>query len=201
MRPHISGAVLRYDGHRRAGTARPTILAHGKSQGFHLPTPKDKKGGRSAGGRPTLKTMKTASRTWNAGGEADVQSGRGRPAREASETRKTSKTQMFTIIGKTMAYFPTIGKKVSNHWKTSGRAGVAAEKTRGADCSAPHVFPGGGMGRVIPRPSCRSRGTRRRHRRGRRRRRPPGRRGLRRGGGLRAWSRPLRTVRPEAAQP
>ncbi len=201
MRPHISGAGLRYDGHRRAGTARPTILAHGKSQGFHLPTPKDKKGGWRAGGRPTLKTMKTASRPWNAGGKADMQSGRGRPAREASETRKTSKTPMFPIIGKTSAYFPTIGKKVSNHCKTSGRAGVAAEKRAARIAPRRVCFPVGGMGRVIPRPSCRSRGTRRRHRRGRRRRRPPGPRGLRRDGGLRAWSRPLRTVRPEAARP
>ena len=201
MRPHISGAVLQYDGHRRAGTARPTILTHGKSQGFHLPTPKDKKGGWRAGGRPTLKTMKTASRTWKEGGEADVQSGRGRPAREASETRKTSKTQMFPIIGKQWHIFQPLEKKFPTIGKLPGGPGLRLKKRAARIAPRRVCFPVGGMGRVIPRPSCRSRGTRRRHRRGRRRRRPPGRRGLRRGGGLRAWSRPLRTVRPEAAQP
>ena len=57
---------------------------------------KDKKGGWNAGGRSTLKTMKTALRTWKGGRDAAVQSGRGRPAREASGKRKTSeKTNIF----------------------------------------------------------------------------------------------------------
>ncbi len=201
MRPHISGAVLRYDGHRRAGTARPTILAHGKSQGFHLPTPKDKKGGWKAGGRPTLKTMKTASRTWKEGGKRMCSRGAGVPPARLLKRGKQAKRQCFQSLEKQVHIFQPLEKKVSNHWKTSGLAGGAAEKRAARIAPRRVCFPVGGMGRVIPRPSCRSRGTRRRHRRGRRRRRPPGRRGLRRGGGLRAWSRPLRTVRPEAARP
>ena len=45
---------------------------------------------------PALKTMKTASRTWKSGREADGKPGRGRPAREAPEKRKTSEnTNIF----------------------------------------------------------------------------------------------------------
>ncbi len=43
-----------------------------------------------AGGRPTLKTMKTASRTLKGGRDVVELSGRGRPARGASGKRKTS---------------------------------------------------------------------------------------------------------------
>ncbi len=46
-------------------------------------TSKSRPSGWSAGGRPTLKTMKTASRTWKSGRKAAVQSGHGRPARGA----------------------------------------------------------------------------------------------------------------------
>ncbi len=51
---------------------------------LHKRTKRKQKGGWSAGGRPTLKTMKTASRPLKSGRDADGQSGRGRPAREAS---------------------------------------------------------------------------------------------------------------------
>ncbi len=48
----------------------------------------NKRVGWSAGGRPTLKTMKTASRTWKSGRKAAVQSGHGRPARGAESGRE-----------------------------------------------------------------------------------------------------------------
>ena len=54
------------------------------------PAQKEQTGRLACGRRPTLKTMKTAPRTWKEGGKADVQSGDGRPARGASGKRETS---------------------------------------------------------------------------------------------------------------
>ena len=45
--------------------------------------------GRATAGMPTLKTMKTASRTLKSGRKADVMPKRGRPAREADCERET----------------------------------------------------------------------------------------------------------------
>ena len=67
-----------------------------------------------------LKTMKTAPRTWKSGREADVQSGRGRPARGASGKRKTSeKANVFRNLA------PLLGGATSKSrpsgWRTGGK--------------------------------------------------------------------------------
>ncbi len=77
--------------HAEARSAWRTIL--------HKRTKRKQRGGWRAGGRPTLKTMKTASRTWKGGRDTDGQPERGRPAREASEKRKTSENAyVFSVV-------------------------------------------------------------------------------------------------------
>ena len=79
------GAAGVREGRAHAETRRRGGLGGG---GFCTKGQKGNKGGGwSAGGRSALKTMKTAPRTWKRGRDADVQSGRGRPARLLSTSR------------------------------------------------------------------------------------------------------------------
>ena len=78
-----------------AKSAKVANRAGGEREGkTHAET--RRRGGFGGGKNSTLKTMKTAPRTWKGGREADVQSERGRPAREAVGKRKTSeKSNVF----------------------------------------------------------------------------------------------------------
>ncbi len=68
MRPHISGAVLRYDGHRRAGTARPTHPCTWEIARFHPTTPLSCL---SCLGNGRYQDPPATSRSWIVGVQAD----------------------------------------------------------------------------------------------------------------------------------
>ena len=58
---------------------------------LHKRTKRKQKGGWSAGEKPTLKTMKTASRTWNAGGKRMCSRGAGVPSARPLKSGKQAK--------------------------------------------------------------------------------------------------------------
>ena len=73
-----------------------------------------------AGGMPTLKTMKTASRTLGSGRDADVLQERGHPARNAFGKRKTiEKANIFRNLMRLMG--GAISKSHPDGWRTEGK--------------------------------------------------------------------------------
>jgi hypothetical protein len=58
------------------------------------------KAAKGAGGMPTLKTMKTASRTWKAGGKRLCSRGAGLPPVRLQKSGRQAKTPMISVISR-----------------------------------------------------------------------------------------------------
>ena len=104
---------------------------------------KNKRGGWSAGGRTTLKTMKTAPRTWKAGGTRMYSRGAGVLPARRPESGKQAKRPMFSVIS-----HPAVRLEAA----LSGSHTVLVQKL-------PRHFRGCG---ILPRPSGWRAGARRR---------------------------------------
>ncbi len=108
------------------------------------PAQKEQTGRLACGRRPTLKTKKTAPRPWKEGGKADVQSGRGRPARGASGKRETS--------GMTPS---PLQKRGGGRWKGKPRAGACGVDGPGGGVASAGAFAK--AREVLPGPRARER--------------------------------------------
>ena len=109
---------------------------------LHKRTKRKQKGGWSAGRRPTLKSMKTASRTWKAGGKRMDSLGAGVPPAKRPKSGKQAKTPVFSVISHPAPHLEAAPPKSPRRSFGSFRAtsGGAASCRAGGKCAAdrPH---------------------------------------------------------------
>ncbi len=134
------------------------------------PAKEGQKGGWSSGGRSTMKPMKTAPRTWEAGGTRMCSRGAGVPPARHLGSGKTSERPMFSVISHPMPCMEAAPPKSPRCSFRSFRAtsgGAASCRARGEwAAKRPHCILSlvpihlSGRSGILPRPSGWSAGGR-----------------------------------------